>query len=105
MAAGSVGRGSALADALTLGVVLNDGLERSGWRITGIKIAEFRRNRPGAVPNGVVMFERETFPLPNRGWGTARWDIQADGDAAFFTGHYDLTHDEAVADFNERGID
>lgn len=102
-AASSVGRGSALADALTVGNVLLAGLEKNGWRITAVRVdPTFHEKDHGAI-NGVVMFERETFPFPGKGWGTARWDLQPSG-PAFFTGNYDLTREEAEADFAKRGL-
>ena len=103
-------RGDALLGALHLGNVALAALHENSWRVVGMTIDD--EKMPGLVPGGVVVFDRGHSPNgnPAESWGTAEW--AAEGGIAstrtgaagirFFTGHYDLTREEAFADFAKR---
>jgi hypothetical protein len=58
--------------------------------------------RSGSPESGVVIVRRfqGTFPFPDKAYATLRVDWHGD----MFSGLYDLTFDEAIADFDARGL-
>lgn len=65
------------------------------WAIVQAKPLE------GRLPGGSLMFERDFGPDEARLFGTAGWTVHR-GDISFYMGRYDMTRDEAMADFVER---
>lgn len=101
MAAGTSGAGEGnLARALYFSLAATEALDRNGWAVKGITLDE---PMAGLNPGGVVVFDRERSPSgrPGGSWGTAEWAIE-NGQVSFFSGHYDLTTEEAFADFASR---
>lgn len=89
-----------LARALYFSLAATEALDRNGWAVKGITLDE---PMAGMNPGGVVVFDRGRTPSgrPGGSWGTAEWTIE-NGTVSFFSGHYDLTREEAFADFAGR---
>lgn len=75
-------------------------LEKNQWILWAIYTAP---PREGDVANGTAVVERPSAPSgePGTEWATADWADYEQG-VAFFSGHYDLTRAEAMADFAVR---
>lgn len=74
--------------------------EQNGWTLLGA--VETDPGGDGTVPNGIALIKRHASPFgEGREYGTARWYIQPDG-AGFESGNYDLTREDALADFIDR---
>jgi hypothetical protein len=79
---------------------------QNGWEVE--RTVSFPAGR-GMFVNGVVKFDRPRLhgALPdyrrNETFGTARWNMDGNGNVIFFSGNYDLSSEDASKDFNERG--
>jgi hypothetical protein len=69
-----------------------------GWYVVGY---HKERSRQGTVPGGHVAVVRDHAPFEDRRCATLGWGLSDIG-VNFFSGHYDLTRDEAIESLNER---
>lgn len=53
--------------------------------------------------DGIVLIKREGAPMPSRPYSTHRFYTDPDGIQHAESGHYDMTLEDARADFAERG--
>lgn len=81
-----------------LGAVEKAAQTENGWHAIAV-IKD--RHREGTLPNGVIAFVRNYPMQEDLRCGTAQWAINEAG-VFFFSGHYDLKRDEAMADLVKR---
>jgi hypothetical protein len=79
--------------------VVNAADAYNGWRVLEVGQVS-RQGEVGSLPYGYVRFERLGFPT-GIAYGTAMW-TDDHRQINFLSGHYDLSYDEAVADYRER---
>jgi hypothetical protein len=72
----------------------------NGWRLVALVGCDGAK---GILPSGTAAFDRGRSPSGREGasYGTASFAVSENG-AAFYSGSYDLTEEEAMADFAER---
>lgn len=71
----------------------------NGWTVIGLVKLPYRSGRR---PCGEVAFARDKAPFEGLRCGTASYYIDETGGVIFYTGHYDLTREDALVDLTER---
>lgn len=87
--------------------VADDARRQNNWEVIGIVKA---KRQHGVYPGGVIVFDRpalnnetnEKIHGTGISFGTAAFVIGRYGAITFMWGHYDMNHDDALADFAAR---